>query len=77
MGQTRDHWQRVFDNTDACVTPVLAMSEVHTHPQNQARLQEFSQDQAAAGGALTALLDVGLSIDQVEALVDDGVVEFG
>ena len=77
MGQTRDHWQRVFDNTDACVTPVLAMSEVHTHPQNQARLQEFSQDQAVAGGALTALLDVGLSIDQVEALVDDGVVEFG
>jgi alpha-methylacyl-CoA racemase len=76
MRQTREHWQYVFDGTDACVTPVLAMSEVHTHPQNQARPQEFSEDLPPSDGALATLLDLGLSVDQVEALVDDGVVEF-
>jgi crotonobetainyl-CoA:carnitine CoA-transferase CaiB-like acyl-CoA transferase len=32
----RDHWQRVFEGTDACVSPVLAMDEVLEHPQNRA-----------------------------------------
>jgi len=36
--QDRDHWQSVFDGTDACVTPVLTMSETAAHPQNQSRL---------------------------------------
>jgi len=31
----RDHWQRLFDGTDACVSPVLAMDEVLEHPQNR------------------------------------------
>lgn len=35
--QSSDHWCAVFDGTDACVTPVLAMSEAASHPQNQAR----------------------------------------
>ncbi|MFF0816842.1 CaiB/BaiF CoA transferase family protein [Rhodococcus sp. NPDC003318] len=28
----RDHWARVFADTDACVTPVLAFGEVAAHP---------------------------------------------
>ena len=34
---TRAHWTAVFDGTDACVTPVLAMHEVLDHPHNAER----------------------------------------
>jgi alpha-methylacyl-CoA racemase len=33
--QTRSHWQNRFEGTDACVSPVLAMSEVAQHPHNE------------------------------------------
>jgi alpha-methylacyl-CoA racemase len=36
-GRTAAHWAEVFDGTDACVTPVLSMSEVPSHPHNAAR----------------------------------------
>lgn len=36
-GNTRAHWERVFDGTDACVTPVLTMSDAPNHPHHQAR----------------------------------------
>jgi alpha-methylacyl-CoA racemase len=32
----RSHWQRVFEGTDACVTPVLSMEEAPMHPHNVA-----------------------------------------
>ncbi len=35
--QTRDAWADHFAQTDACVTPVLAMAEAPGHPHNQAR----------------------------------------
>jgi alpha-methylacyl-CoA racemase len=35
--RTRDEWADVFAGTDACVAPVLAMSEAATHPHNAAR----------------------------------------
>jgi alpha-methylacyl-CoA racemase len=35
--RSRDEWARVFADTDACVTPVLSLSEATTHPHNQAR----------------------------------------
>jgi alpha-methylacyl-CoA racemase len=28
----RDHWAKVFADSDACVTPVLTFGEVHTEP---------------------------------------------
>ena len=28
----RDHWAKVFADSDACVTPVLAFGEVQTEP---------------------------------------------
>ena len=33
----RDDWATRFAGTDACVTPVLSLSEAPTHPHNQAR----------------------------------------
>ena len=35
--QPRDHWERVFAGRDACVTPVLSLSEALVHPANTAR----------------------------------------
>jgi alpha-methylacyl-CoA racemase len=35
--RTRDEWVAVFDGTDACVTPVLALGEVADHPHLAAR----------------------------------------
>jgi alpha-methylacyl-CoA racemase len=35
--RTRDEWAEVFAGTDACVAPVLDMSEAPDHPHNQAR----------------------------------------
>ena len=35
--RTRDEWAAVFDGTDACVTPVLALGEVADHPHVKAR----------------------------------------
>lgn len=33
----RDHWERVFAGSEACVTPVLGLEEVATHPHHVAR----------------------------------------
>jgi alpha-methylacyl-CoA racemase len=35
--RTRDEWCAVFDGTDACVAPVLRMSEAPDHPHMKAR----------------------------------------
>jgi alpha-methylacyl-CoA racemase len=35
--RTRDDWCRILEGTDACFAPVLAMTEAHAHPHNQAR----------------------------------------
>ncbi|HKT84727.1 MAG TPA: CaiB/BaiF CoA-transferase family protein [Novosphingobium sp.] len=35
--RTRDEWAAHFADSDACVTPVLAMSEAPLHPHNRAR----------------------------------------
>ena len=35
--RSRDEWVARAEGTDACVAPVLAMSEVRDHPHNQAR----------------------------------------
>jgi alpha-methylacyl-CoA racemase len=34
--QPRTHWQEIFAGSDACVSPVLSMNEVDSHPHNQA-----------------------------------------
>jgi alpha-methylacyl-CoA racemase len=35
--RTRDEWTAVFEGTDACVAPVLSLSEAATHPHLAAR----------------------------------------
>jgi len=35
--RTRDEWAAVFDGTDACVTPVLGLTEATRHPHARAR----------------------------------------
>ena len=35
--RTRDEWAAAFGDTDACVTPVLSLGEVATHPHVRAR----------------------------------------
>ncbi|TIT83471.1 MAG: CoA transferase, partial [Mesorhizobium sp.] len=35
--KTRDEWIDVFGPTDACVAPVLSMTEARNHPHNRAR----------------------------------------
>ena len=35
--RTREEWTKVFDGTDACVAPVLSMTEAPQHPHNVAR----------------------------------------
>lgn len=35
--KTRDDWVRIFEGSDACIAPVLSMSEAIGHPHNKAR----------------------------------------
>ncbi|MDP9968184.1 alpha-methylacyl-CoA racemase [Variovorax paradoxus] len=35
--KTRAEWEEVFAGSDACVTPVLSLSEAPSHPHNRAR----------------------------------------
>lgn len=37
LGKTQAEWVDVFDNSDACVTPVLTFEEAAAHPHNIAR----------------------------------------
>ena len=34
---TRDHWTKFFEGSDACVAPILSMTEVDQHEHNQYR----------------------------------------
>jgi alpha-methylacyl-CoA racemase len=72
---TQEHWHSTFDGSDACVTPVLTMSEAAVHPQNQPRKREGSPQPAASDGARAALSDAGLSTEQVDALVLAEVIQ--
>ena len=44
--RTRDEWTRVFEERDACVTPVLALDEVADHPHIRARRTLLDADGA-------------------------------
>ncbi len=40
----RAHWEELFENSDACVTPVLSYQEAPSHPHNKARTTHNTQD---------------------------------
>ncbi len=44
----RDHWAKVFADSDACVTPVLSFGEVHTEPHIAERNTFYEGDDGAA-----------------------------
>jgi alpha-methylacyl-CoA racemase len=46
--RTRDAWAAVFDDKDACVTPVLSLDEVAKHPHMAARAVMASVDGVTA-----------------------------
>ncbi|XP_078407834.1 alpha-methylacyl-CoA racemase [Cetorhinus maximus] len=35
--KSQEQWTKIFDGTDACVTPVLSFQEAFSHPHNQKR----------------------------------------
>ena len=72
--EDRDHWQGVFDGTDACVTPVLTMSEVQAHPQNQARPKHPEVGDPSGGRARVVLSNAGITGDSMDALIAAGVI---
>lgn len=37
LDKTRDEWDHIFDGSDACVSPVLSLSEANEHPHNRSR----------------------------------------
>jgi alpha-methylacyl-CoA racemase len=42
--RTRDEWMAIFEGSDACVVPVLSMSEAMQHPHLQARASAVEID---------------------------------
>lgn len=68
------HWQGVFDGTDACVTPILSMSEAPLHPQNQSRPMPREAVDPGTGDISMVLESAGVDADQFEALIADGVM---
>jgi alpha-methylacyl-CoA racemase len=42
--RTRDEWERIFAESDACVAPVLSIAEVEQHPHNKARKTFLRRD---------------------------------
>jgi alpha-methylacyl-CoA racemase len=44
LTRTRDEWAAIFEPLDACVSPVLSLTEAPAHPHNQARDAFISVD---------------------------------
>jgi alpha-methylacyl-CoA racemase len=42
--KTRSQWTEIFDGTDACVAPILELTEVAQHPHNRARKLLVEED---------------------------------
>jgi crotonobetainyl-CoA:carnitine CoA-transferase CaiB-like acyl-CoA transferase len=60
MQRSQKEWCKVFDGTDACVTPVLSPQQLHEHPLHVARLAikleklQHKRDAAALQGNICA-----------------------
>lgn len=74
--QDRDHWQEVFDGTDACVTPVLKMSESKHHPHVASRSRTSIPDSPAPAAAREVLLASGLATTEIDELLKSGIISF-
>lgn len=73
---TRAHWTAVFDGTDACVTPVLAMHEVGDHPHNAER-RLLVTDAAGSVAAPAPRMQHPVSRSRRDVSVSDTLVTLG
>ncbi|MCP5365664.1 MAG: CoA transferase [Hyphomicrobiales bacterium] len=66
--RTRDEWAVEFATTDACVTPVLSMTEALSHPHNLARKSFVQRNGLAHPGPSPRTLGTPPSISEPEVL---------
>jgi alpha-methylacyl-CoA racemase len=78
LERTREEWSALFAETDACVTPVLSLSEVDQHPHHVARGSFVEVDgirvpapaprfDRTPSGAPEPLRQVGSGLDEIVA----------
>ena len=74
--RTRDEWMAVFDGTDACVTPVLTMSEVGHHEHNRVRgaLRDSASGRIPAVAPRFEGLDVSMPVRGTHAATSRGLL---
>lgn len=71
--RSRDHWAAVFEETDACVAPVLSFSEARAFPHNVARnIYSASLPAAAPRFARSA----GLAEESGELTLDEALTRW-
>lgn len=80
--RTRDDWVARFSNTEACLSPVLAISELAGHPQWQARgmFVDYVHPQAGAArqiGPLGGGDSRGSAPDATKSVARDVLLSFG
>lgn len=82
--ETRDAWEKIFSDLDACVSPVLDLDEAGSHPHNRARAMLVEHDGVENPAPAPRLSDTPGEIrsapvtsgqDTVEALRDWGIAE--
>ena len=78
LERTRDEWTKIFDGTDACVSPVLAMDEAGAHPHNQARgsfqkIDQTLQPMPSPRFSRTPLRSPGEAADTAQRLAEWGL----
>ena len=61
--KTRDEWSTIFNNTDACVTPVLSYTEAASHPQNLNRSNLIDIDGVIQTGPAPRFVNSDNNID--------------
>ncbi|MGY6706951.1 MAG: CaiB/BaiF CoA transferase family protein [Rhizobiaceae bacterium] len=77
--KSRDEWTAIFEGTDACVAPVLSLTEAPDHPHNQARgtfveTNGFARPAPAPRFSRSSTRARGLEeVDPVEALATFGI----
>ena len=73
---TQADWTAVFDGSDACVTPVLAMHEVGDHPHNAER-HLLVNDPAGSVAAPAPRMQQAMSRSRRDVPVSDTLVTLG
>jgi alpha-methylacyl-CoA racemase len=82
--RTREQWQRVFDDQDACVTPVLSPREAGSDPHMLSRVTATAQSGTASpaaaqpagdrGYTCQVLRQAGVGEQELLELLDRGVI---